>query len=60
MGTIMTNEEINEYHNIKERYDKVALIVVNREYTEIFQSMRDDIKMLLAMIDNYEVTDELA
>jgi len=56
----MTNEEITEYHNIKERYDKVALIVVNREYSEIFQSMRDDIKMLLAMIDNYEVTDIIA
>lgn len=56
----MTNEQINNYHNAKERYQKVALIVVNREYSDIFQSMRDDIKNLLDIIDNMEVSDIMA
>ena len=56
----MTNEQINQYHDAKERYQKVMLIVVNREYTDIFQSMRDDIKNLLDIIDNMEVADIMA
>lgn len=50
----MTEQQQKQLADVKERLAKVEILVLDETYLNLFQSMRDDIRILVGIIDNNE------
>ena len=50
----MTEQQQKQLADVKERLAKVEILVLDETYLHLFQSMRDDIRILVGIIDNNE------
>ncbi len=48
----MTEQQQKELTNIKERLDKVEILVMDETYAHIFGSLRADMRSLVAIIES--------
>lgn len=48
----LTEQQQKELADVKERLEKVEILVIDENYMHLFQSLRDDIRTLVAIVDN--------
>ena len=50
----MTEQQQKDFADVKERLAKVEILVIDETYQHLFQSMRDDIRILIDLVESKE------
>ena len=48
----LTEQQQKTLQDVKERLEKVEILVIDETYMHLFQSLRDDIRTMVAIVDS--------